>query len=81
MAFATIVHFDYYDYYDLRIGVEEGNEEKVIEYLKNWDMGSESEYNIRKEQPWGKFDKTYRKDNYILYWDRFGEYVGLCREL
>lgn len=78
MTFATIVHFDFYG---LKIVVEEGNEDEVLECLKNWDMGSESEYNIHEEQPWGKFDKTYRKGNYILYWNELAEYVGLCREL
>ena len=78
MAFATIVHFDYYG---PEVIVKEGNEEELLEYLKNWDMGSESEYDVCEEEPWGKFDKTYRKGNYILYWNKFVGYVGLCREL
>lgn len=78
MAFATIVHFGYYG---TEVIVRKGNEEELLEYLKNWDMGSESEYDVREEEPWGKFDKTYHKDNYILYWNKFVGYVGLCREL
>ena len=78
MAFATIVHFGYYG---TEVIVRKGNEEELLEYLKNWDMGSESEYDVYEEEPWGKFDKTYQKDNYILYWNKFVGYVGLCREL
>lgn len=58
-----------------------GNHAEVMEHLKQWDMGGDSECDVCKESPWGKQDATYTVGKYTLSWNRQMGYIGLCREL
>ena len=59
----------------------EDNPESAIEYLAQWDMGSESEVDLYTKAPWGCHDEIFRKGNYIVSWNSAMGYAALCREL
>jgi hypothetical protein len=50
-------------------------EEKAMEYLQQWDYGNENLI-TEHEQPFGTTDILYKKDNYIMSYNKVG-YVGL----
>lgn len=58
-----------------------GKHAEVMEYLKQWDMGGDSEHDVCKEKPWGKVDAVYTVGKYTMSWNYDMEYIGLCREL
>ena len=62
--------------------LNEQGEQAAIDYLSQWDFGSESENCLSGsiDKPWGASDCIYRKGFYILsYNERLG-YIGLTRK-
>lgn len=57
--------------------IKEGDLEEALEYLKQWDMGDNSPV---EENVIGRFDETFEKDDYIMYWNTGLGYVGLVKK-
>jgi hypothetical protein len=55
--------------------------EALLEYLKQWDFGAESETDITDSEPWGTSDTIYQFDNYILTVNMGLPYFSLAREI
>jgi hypothetical protein len=62
--------------------LNEKGEDALIEYLKQWDFGGESEHcmNGSVDKPWGSSDSIYRKGFYILSYNEQLGYVALTRK-
>lgn len=58
----------------LRI-LDEDGVDAALEYLKQWH--NPGEHMTRDEPGHGSEDKTYEKDNYIMSWNPYIEYIGL----
>jgi hypothetical protein len=54
---------------------------QTIEYLAQWDFGTESEYDIREEIGAGTHDTTVEEGEYVLTWNLGLGYVGLMRKM
>lgn len=56
-------------------------EEEMVDYMKQWDYGTESEHCLStyKNEPWGVSDKTYHKDDYVLAYNENMGYASLTR--
>lgn len=54
---------------------------EVVEELKAWDYGDESEVNITDEPQWGIRDELARVGDYVLAWNSGLGYVSLNRRV
>jgi len=55
------------------------SEEVAVNYLKEWDMGEN--YDVSDTEPFGKADTTVEIDGYILSYNTYVGYVGLCKKV
>jgi hypothetical protein len=76
--FYTIVFMQDSEAYEV-IDMIDNDIDEALAYLKQWDMGDESEHTPRIA-PWGPFDRTYASGDYLITWDRNGNYVSLNRK-
>jgi len=53
---------------------------QMIDYLNNWDYGSENEHSPQSEPSHGTSDDYHQSGEYILSWNNGLGYVGLDRE-
>ena len=62
--------------------LNEQGEQSVIDYLSQWDYGSELEHCMSGsvEKPWGTSDSVYREGLYILSYNEPLGYIGLTRK-
>ncbi len=51
----------------------------MLEYLKSWDYGNESEHSPQPEPSHGGNDEIFESGDYILSWNTGLGYVGLDR--
>lgn len=54
-------------------------ESDVVEYLAQWDYGSEMEHSPRNEPPYGTSDTVFKYGEYILSYNSGLGYAGLTR--
>jgi len=53
---------------------------QVLDYLKQWDCGCNEDES--EEEPWGSADDVcYHNDGYIVSYNTYLDYIGLCREI
>lgn len=60
--------------------LDDKGESEVIDYLADWDYGTEMEH-TPVSKPWGPDDDTYEKDDYILSYNTKLGYIGLVRKV
>jgi hypothetical protein len=62
--------------------LNEKGEDAAIEYLSQWDFGSESEHCMNEsiDKPWGTSDTVYKKGFYFLSYNEPLGYIGLTRK-
>ena len=53
----------------------------LLDYLKQWDYGKESETELDDNEPWGLGDMVYGIDDYIVTVNLKMPYFGLCRKI
>jgi hypothetical protein len=53
----------------------------LLDYLKQWDYGAESETDTDDNEPWGLGDKVYYFNDYIVTVNLGLPYFGLCRKI
>jgi|LFRM01.1.fsa_nt_gb hypothetical protein len=51
-------------------------EEAVFEYLQQWNYG-DAPITESKEPPWGKHDRLFRKDQFVMAYNPTVGYIGL----
>lgn len=61
------------EYLDL---LDEEGAEAALEKLKEWHYPRE--HSTRTEMPHGSSDRTFRKDGYVLSWNKGLGHIGLC---
>lgn len=64
--------------------LDEHGEDKAMEYLAQWDYGSEMEHSPSDREPWGSSDHTVKTelgngDIYIMSYNLRRGYIGLTR--
>jgi hypothetical protein len=55
--------------------------EAAIDYLAQWDYGTESEHDLRDEIGAGTSDDIFEHGDYVLTWHLGLGYVGLMRKV
>ena len=62
--------------------LNEKGEDAAIEYLSQWDFGSESEHCMSEsiDKPWGSSDTVYKKGFYVLSYNKPSGYISLTRK-
>lgn len=51
----------------------------AIDYLAQWDYGTEMEHSPVTEPPWGDSDHTEKRGSYVLSYNTHLGYIGLVR--
>lgn len=59
--------------------IEEKGEEETLEYLKQWQTGDEDQVTTKEDR--GLYDRTYEKDDYVMFWNPHIGYIGLDYKL
>ena len=58
--------------------LEEQGEEAAMNYLRQWDYG-DHDGEIFDENPAGSGDHVYWKDGYVMSYNTYFQYIGLCK--
>jgi hypothetical protein len=60
--------------------LEEEGEESALEFLKQWNYGESTIQEMEEGQtPWGRSDDIYRKDDYVMSYNKGLGYIGLTQ--
>lgn len=55
--------------------------ECLLDVLAMWDMGDESEFDVRPDPSYGTYDDVYESGDYVLSWSRSFGTCGLERKI
>lgn len=59
--------------------LDEKGPKEAINFLAQWDFGTESEHDVRENIGNGTYDHIARFGDFILTWNRSLNYIGLTR--
>jgi len=65
------------DYSEFEKILKQKGEHEAMEYLKQWDYGTESLIDGISDEPWGRNDKIYKEGNYVMNYNTGVGYAGL----
>ncbi len=65
------------DYLEFEKILKQYGEHEAMEYLKQWDYGTESLIDGTSDEPWGRNDEIYKEGDYVMNYNTGVGYAGL----
>ena len=65
------------DYLEFEKILKQNGEHEAMEYLKQWDYGTESLIDGTSDEPWGRNDEIYKEGDYVMNYNTGVGYAGL----